>query len=96
MIKEASFEGYFRDKVRKAGGRAFKWVCPGVSGVPDRIVLFPGGRIVFAEIKRPGIADGRNARQKKMSSVLSGLGFRVYRIGSKEEIEGMLNEIRTL
>ena len=28
-----------------------KWVCPGNDGVPDRILIMPGGRICFVELK---------------------------------------------
>lgn len=34
-------------------GKCLKWVCPGWSGVPDRILLLPGGRVIFVELKRP-------------------------------------------
>ena len=39
--------------VEKHGGLCLKWVCPGWSGVPDRIVLLPGGVVMFVETKRP-------------------------------------------
>ena len=39
--------------VKRHGGMCLKWVCPGWSGVPDRIVLLPRGRICFVELKRP-------------------------------------------
>ncbi|MGN1027800.1 MAG: hypothetical protein ACI4P4_15505 [Faecousia sp.] len=39
--------------VKRHGGLCLKWVCPGHSGVPDRIILLPGGRVVFVETKRP-------------------------------------------
>ena len=39
--------------VKRRGGLCLKWVCPGFAGVPDRIVLLPGGRVVFVEVKRP-------------------------------------------
>lgn len=39
--------------VKRHGGLCLKWVCPGWSGVPDRIILLPGGRVIFAETKRP-------------------------------------------
>lgn len=29
--------------VKVLGGTAYKWVCPGTVGVPDRIVMWPGG-----------------------------------------------------
>ena len=39
--------------VKRNGGLCLKWVCPGFSGVPDRVILLPGGRVFFAETKRP-------------------------------------------
>lgn len=39
--------------VKRYGGECLKWVCPGWSGVPDRIILLPGGHIMFVETKRP-------------------------------------------
>lgn len=53
-IAEKQIERAFVKAVKAAGGLALKFVSPGRVGVPDRIVLIPGGRIVFAEIKRPG------------------------------------------
>ena len=53
-ITEKQVERNFVKAVKEAGGLAMKFVSPGRVGVPDRIVLFPGGRAVFAEIKRPG------------------------------------------
>ena len=84
-MREASLERYAAEQIKKIGGRAFKWVCPGVSGVPDRICIFPGGKIVFVEFKRPGLQDGRSARQKKICGLLEKLGCNVQRIGNKED-----------
>lgn len=50
---EKEIEGKLRLMVIKHGGLCLKWVCPGWSGVPDRIVLMPGGRVYFIELKRP-------------------------------------------
>lgn len=71
---EKEIEEKLRKKVEKAGGRCLKWVCPGWAGVPDRIVLLPGARVIFAETKRPkgGVMA---ARQKKWREILTGLGF---------------------
>ena len=38
--------------VKQHGGLCLKWVCPGWAGVPDRLVLMPGGRVYFVELKR--------------------------------------------
>lgn len=51
MAGEAKLEAKFRDKVKKSGGIALKFVSPGYSGVTDRLVIVPGGVIVFVELK---------------------------------------------
>ena len=50
---EKDIEKKLRQMVERHGGLCLKWVCPGWSGVPDRIILLPGGRVMFAETKRP-------------------------------------------
>lgn len=50
---EREIEHKFRRLIIRHGGLCLKWVCPGWTGVPDRLVLLPGGRIIFVELKRP-------------------------------------------
>lgn len=54
MIREHDVETRFCRLVRRHGGHAYKWVSPGVTGVPDRILFLPDGRIYLVELKRPG------------------------------------------
>ncbi len=89
---ESGFEDYVVKKIRSIGGRAFKWVCPGMTGAPDRICVFPGGRIVFIELKRPGLKDGKSVRQKKVGRLLRALGCDVRRISEKDELDKILKE----
>ena len=71
---EKDIEKRLVDMVRRRGGLCLKWVCPGWAGVPDRIVLLPGGRVIFVELKRP--KDGViSSRQKWWATKLSRLGF---------------------
>lgn len=51
--REKEIEQKLTDMVKNHGGFCLKWVCPGWAGVPDRIVLMPGGRVFFVELKRP-------------------------------------------
>ena len=48
---EKDIEKILVNEVKKLGGRAYKWVSPGNDGVPDRIVILPGLRPVFVELK---------------------------------------------
>ena len=50
---EKEIEKKLVSMVKRHGGLCLKWVCPGWSGVPDRILLLPGGRVYFVETKRP-------------------------------------------
>lgn len=88
---EKDIEKYFREQVKLSGGWAMKFVSPGISGVPDRIVLFPEGRIYFVELKRPG--KKMRLLQKKISSRLSVLGFCVCVLDSKEAVDAFILEV---
>lgn len=79
LTLEKDIEKKLRQKVEALGGKCLKWVCPGWSGVPDRIVILPGGRIYFVETKRP--KDGKlSALQIKWSEWLKALGFEYWTV----------------
>lgn len=80
-------------EVKARGGIAVKFVSPGLDGVPDRLVLFPNGKIVFVELKAPG--KKMRPLQVKRKRQLESFGFKVYCIDSRERIEVMLDEICT-
>lgn len=65
---EKKVEERLVERVKEFGGIAPKFTSPGTSGVPDRIVIIPNGRVVFAETKRPkgGIIEPRQRRFHKL------------------------------
>ena len=88
---ERTIEAYLRDGVRAAGGLALKLVCPGWTGVPDRLVLLPGGRVFFAETKDTGKKPTK--KQLYRHQQLRTLGFRVYVPDSHAAVEEMMREV---
>ena len=75
------------------GGIANNWVSPGAPGVPDRFAKLPGGRIIFIEVKRPGLSDGLSVRQKKVIATLEGLGCTVWRISDMDDLKERLHGV---
>ena len=75
VIREAAVEAHFVKRVRQLGGWAYKFVSPNHRGVPDRLVLWPGGRAEFVELKAPGKKP--TLRQLREHERLRRLGFKV-------------------
>lgn len=88
---ERTIEQRLVEAVRKAGGLCPKFVSPGWDGVPDRIVLLPGGKMGFVELKAPG--QKLRPLQRRRREQLECLGFRVFVIDGVEQIGGVLHEI---
>ena len=88
---EKTIENKLKTAVKDMGGIAFKFIAPGINGVPDRLVLLPYGKLAFIELKSPG----RKMRpiQVRRKRQLELLGFSVYCIDSTEQIGGVLDAI---
>ena len=53
-MREKTIEQKLVQAVKAKGGIAPKFVSPGFSGVPDRLILLPDGKCGFVEVKAPG------------------------------------------
>lgn len=92
-MREKAIESKLVKAVKSMGGLAPKFVCPGLDGVPDRLVLLPGGNMAFIELKAPG--ETMRPLQVRRKRQLESLGFSVYCIDSPEQIGGILSEIQS-
>jgi hypothetical protein len=90
-MMERTLERRLKREVEKRKAKAWKFVSPGVSGVPDRIILLSGGRAVFIEMKDTG--EDLEPLQKKRAQELRALGFEVYDIDSNEKIDDFIRRV---
>ena len=90
-MREKQLEQKFVRAVRRAGGMCPKFVSPGMAGMPDRLVLLPGGHIAFAEVKAPGKKP--RPLQIYRHEQLRSLGFRVFVLDDPEAVDEMVKEI---
>lgn len=90
-MREARIESKLKVEIERRGGLSLKFVSPGWAGAPDRLVLMPGGRLWFVELKAPGKRP--RLLQEKRIAELMGRGFRVRVISSLGELEEFLREV---
>lgn len=91
-MKESQIEARLVQGVKALGGQAYKFVSPGNVGVPDRLVILPGGRILFAELKAE---YGRLSRmQGHQLELLRRLGAEVWTVWGETGVRDFLDACR--
>lgn len=86
-ITEDTLEDYLVSQVQARKGLAVKLMF--LPGWPDRMVLLPGGRVMFVELKRPH--GGRDEPlQPAVQKMLRNLGFVVLKLNTKEQVNKWL------
>ena len=90
-ITEKEIEAKLVSFVKKAGGLAVKFWAISFVGFPDRIVLMPGGKVWFVEVKKPGKKPSKI--QAYVHEQLRTLGFSVLVVDSPDEVTNFINSI---
>lgn len=92
-VQERDTENALTAATKASGGLCWKFTSPGTDGVPDRIVILPGGHIGFVEVKTTG-AKPRPLQVRRLTQ-LDDLGVPVFVIDHPDQIEGVLDAIRS-
>lgn len=88
---ESRIEALLVRKIKQAGGWALKLVSPGNAGVPDRLVLLPGGRIFFVELKTE--AGRLSPLQVDVHRRLRELGMDVVTLYGRDQVLSFVEEV---
>lgn len=83
-VREHQIEKFFVQECKARGWLCWKFVSPGLRGVPDRIVFMPSGKCVFVEVKAPG--EKPTPQQLRRHEELRALGFQVWVLDSKPTV----------
>lgn len=85
QILESDIERYLVRRVKELGGRAYKFVSPTNRGVADRLIVLPGGRVWFVEVKKIG---GRlSPLQRFFAEEIKALGCNYAIVWTKEDVD---------
>ncbi len=93
-MKESTVEDHLLAEAKRLGGIAIKIAPLSAVGLPDRLVLLPGGRVGFLELKRPGKTPG--TRQVEWLARLGRLGVPAAWADSKAGVDAFLRNLQGL
>jgi Holliday junction resolvase len=91
IYTEKYLERKLGEELRKNGGWAIKLPASFVAGLPDRLCLLPGGRVIFAEIKETGKKP--TEIQRFIHGKLRAMGFEVLVVDSYSVIEDIIGRV---
>ena len=91
VTREASIEGYLRERVEALGGVCIKLSPVGLRGVPDRLIVLSGPRVIFVELKRPkgGVIS---ALQHWWRKRLLALGCEHHFVKTRVEVDALIGD----
>ena len=89
---EKDIESWLNKKVKELGGISFKFVSPNNPGVPDRIYIFPEGKVYFVELKTE---TGRmSGIQKWQRQRLQEMGCQFYSVKGMKQAREFIEELK--
>lgn len=90
-VSEKSIEAYLRERVTRAGGLCLKYANAIEGGYPDRLILLPGGRAAWCELKSHGCRPSE--LQLRRHDELRRLGFAVGVCDSRSAVDSFIEPL---
>ena len=89
---EKDLEAELRERCKALGWMCIKLTSQYQRGLPDRLILMPGGRVCFAEIKTTGKKP--TALQRVTHERLRALGYRVEVVDTTESLDNLIVDLQ--
>ncbi len=91
MIREREVESYLIKRVGMLGYKCIKFIPDQVNGMPDRMILLPGSRVLWVELKTKGGA--LSEIQKLRHRELREQGHEVVVVWNKEQVDELVQSL---
>ena len=91
MVSEKTIEKRLINDVKRRGGICIKLWGFSFAGLPDRLILLPGGKVLFRELKTFG--KKLSALQESRIKMLQRLGFNASAILNETDYLNTLKDI---
>lgn len=89
-MKEAALQAYLTHQVRLLGGMAFK-LAPTAKGMPDLLVVLPGGQMQLVELKTD--TGQLSEAQRLMHTRIAELGVVVHVLRGRDQVHAWLRSL---
>lgn len=87
-VSEKAIERYLVEQAKQNGLLCLKYSNPNMVGYPDRLLVLPGGGVVWVELKSKGRKPTK-IQQMRMAE-LTGMGHLVKVIDNKADIDDLI------
>lgn len=91
-VSEKAIERYLVDQAKQNGLLCLKYSNPNMVGYPDRLLVLPGGGVVWVELKSKGRKPAK-IQQIRIAELI-GMGHLVKVIDNKADIDELIKTIK--
>ena len=88
---ENRVESHLKNEVKRLGGRSYKWVSPGCTGVPDQIVML-FGEVWFVEVKT--LCGTFSPQQLRRATEIKQQGMNIHPVYGKRGVDKFIKKLQ--